>query len=176
MLTKNQPGPYPAYFERYLSQLPETDIFTLLEEQPRELQSLLQNLTEAAAEKGYAPGKWSVKEVVGHLTDTERVFLYRCLCISRGETQPLPGFDENLYVQNAHFNQRTLADLFGDYKRQREVTLAFFKTLTPEMLNRVGTANENPFSAKALVIVTAAHELHHLKILKERYVPVINQA
>jgi uncharacterized damage-inducible protein DinB len=175
MLNKKDPGPYPEYFGLYLNQLPDTDIFTLLAEQPKELQNLLQNLPEEAAERGYAEDKWSIKEVIGHLVDTERIFLYRCLCFSRGETQSLPGFDENTYVQHAGFNQRQVSSLLQEYVLQRQATLAFYKTLTPEMLNLTGVANNKPVSVKAMVIVTAAHELHHINIIKNRYLPVINQ-
>jgi len=172
MLTKKDIGPYPDFFERYVSQLPDSDIFTLLQEQPVQLKNMIKSFSEEAAEKGYTPGKWSVKEVMGHLIDTERVFMYRIMCISRGETQSLPGFDENIYVQHGQFNARSLINLILEYESQRQATIAFFQTLTPAMLSRVGTANQKTISVKALVIITAAHELHHLHILKERYLPL----
>lgn len=169
MLTKNHLGQLPNFFDRYISVLPETDVFELLENQPIKLKQLLQHLPEEAAEIGYAPGKWTIKEVVGHLMDTERIFAYRCLCISRLETQSLPGFDENNYVRYANFNSRSLTDLLAEYQLNRQANLAFFKSLSEEMLNRTGIANNQPISAKALIVTTAGHELHHLQILEERY-------
>jgi len=174
MITKDQIGPHPPFTDRYLAQLPsDTDIFELLQQQPEQLQHLLLNFSEETAEKGYAPGKWSVKEVIGHMMDTERIMAYRCLCVSRQETQSLPGFDENTYVEQANFNQRSLTNLLEEYDWQRKANLAMFRNLSPDMLNRIGTANNHPITAQALVAIIAAHELHHLNLLKERYLPVL---
>lgn len=169
VLTKNQTGPYPAYFSRYISQLPDTDVFPMMDQQAEALQNLLQGLTEEEALYAYGPGKWSIKEVMGHLIDTERIFAYRSLCISRQESQSLPGFDENAYVQQANFNQRTLASLLDEYKLMRLSHLALFRGMSPAMLERTGLVNNNLVSAQALIIISAAHERHHLNILRERY-------
>ena len=169
MLTKNQIGQHPEYFDRYISLLPDTDVFELLVRQPKQLKGLLQDLSEKEAEQAYAPGKWTIKEVLGHMIDTERIFAYRCLCISRHETQSLPGFDENAYVQYANFNNRILASFLEEYDLMRQSHLALFKNLNEEMLNRTGLANNQPVSAKALVVITAGHELHHINLIKERY-------
>jgi uncharacterized protein (UPF0297 family) len=170
MLTKNQPGQYPEYFDRYVSQLPNnTDVFEILAVQPQQLSELLQNVTEENAEKGYAPGKWSIKEVIGHLIDSDRIFAYRCLCISRRETQPLPGFDENTYVQYGNFNSRSLRNLLDEFMIARQSHLALFNSLDEEMLTQMGIASNKSIMSKALIVITAAHALHHIKILEERY-------
>jgi uncharacterized damage-inducible protein DinB len=136
---------------------------------------MLLNMSDDNAEKGYAPGKWSVKELVGHMQDTERIMAYRCLCISRGEGQPLPGFDENEYVANANFNEQTLVDLLVQYKLLRQSNLTFFQNMTEAMLMRSGLANGNPVTARALVAIIAGHELHHLGILEEKYLPMVGK-
>ncbi|GEO06623.1 hypothetical protein AAE02nite_42870 [Adhaeribacter aerolatus] len=169
MLTKNQTGTYPAYFENYVAQLPDTDVFEVLAQQPQQLRALLHQVTEENAEKGYAPGKWSIKEVLGHLTDSDRIFAYRCLCISRHETQSLPGFDENTYVQYGDFNRRSLNDLISEFELARQSHLALFSSLNQEMLDQIGLANNKSVTAKALILITAGHTLHHLNILKDRY-------
>jgi hypothetical protein len=110
-----------------------------------------------------------VKEVVGHIIDTERIMCTRALCIARGEKQSLPGFDENEYVTAANFDKRTLYDLIREFGYVRESTLAFFKTLTEEDLDRNGIANNNPVTPRALLYIIAGHHLHHLGVLKERY-------
>ncbi|MGV3588530.1 MAG: DinB family protein [Adhaeribacter sp.] len=170
MLTKNQPGQYPEYFDRYVSQLPNnTNVFEILAAQPQQLSALLTNMSEENAEKGYAPGKWSIKEVIGHLIDADRVFAYRCLCISRREHQSLPSFDENTYVEYGNFNSRSLSNLLEEFSLARQSHLALFNSLDEEMLNQMGVASNKPIMAKALIVITAGHALHHLKILEERY-------
>jgi uncharacterized damage-inducible protein DinB len=169
MLTKNQLGQHPEYFDRYISLLPDTDVFELLDQQPQVLYGMVNNLSEEEAGQAYAPGKWTLKELLGHMIDTDRIFAYRCLCISRHETQSLPGFDENAYVQHANFNSRTLAGLLEEYDLARKSHLALFRAMNEEMLNRTGMANNQPVTAKAFIVIMAGHELHHLNIIKERY-------
>jgi hypothetical protein len=129
----------------------------------------LQDIPEAAAESAYAAGKWSVKELVGHVIDTERIMAYRCLCISRGEQQSLPGFDENSYIRHGNYNTRTLASLLEEYNGVRQANIALFSGMNEEMWNRTGLANQATVSAKALMAIIVGHERHHFKILTERY-------
>jgi hypothetical protein len=172
MINKPQPGDYPPYYDRYYAQLPEVPVMKLLEQQPAELQGLVAGLSEEQAEKAYAADKWNAKQVLGHLMDTERVMLYRALCISRGEQQALPGFDENDYVARAAFTKRTLKSLLEEYEVVRQNSLIFFRNLEAEAFSRRGVANNSPLTVNALLTMIAGHERHHLNLLKERYLPV----
>ena len=120
----------------------------------------------------YAPGKWTLKEVVGHLADDERIFAYRALCSARADDRPLPGFDENVYVGAAGFEQRTLEDLLREYRSVRQASITLFRGLTPEAWLRKGSVNGYDASARGLAFHIAGHELRHLRSLKEKYLPI----
>lgn len=162
-------GEYPPYFEGYVSLVPAGDVLATLEGQIKETLALLERFDEERASRGYAEGKWSVKELVGHLLDSERVFAYRVLCIARGDTAPLPGMDQDVYVGHANFNARRLDDLAGELSRVRATTLDLLRNLDGEAWLRRGTANDNVVSVRALVHVIAGHERHHANVLRERY-------
>ena len=117
----------------------------------------------------YAPGKWTLKEVLGHLIDDERIFAYRALCVARGDTRPLPGFDENDYVAATNFESRTFASLLHEYNLVRESTIALFASLTGEEWVRRGVVNGYEASVRGLAFHIAGHELHHLRTVRERY-------
>jgi uncharacterized damage-inducible protein DinB len=119
--------------------------------------------------KPYASGKWTIKEVLGHLIDDERIFAYRALCVARSEPRELPGFDEKLYVAAAGFEQRPLAELIAEYKSVRASTIAFCSALTQEQWMRRGIVNGYEASVRGLAFHIAAHEQHHLRIVRERY-------
>ncbi|HJT17256.1 MAG TPA: DinB family protein [Thermoanaerobaculia bacterium] len=119
--------------------------------------------------KPYAPGKWTVKQVLGHLIDDERIFAYRALCVARGEPRELPGFDEKLYVSTAGFDERSSADLLREYETVREATIALCRGLTDEQWMRRGIVNGYEASVRGLAFHIAAHEQHHLRIVRERY-------
>ncbi|MFQ5676180.1 MAG: DinB family protein, partial [bacterium] len=140
-----------------------------LKSQRREMLDLLSSLNEEQALYRYAEGKWSVKEIVGHLIDAERVFVYRAMCFARKETAFLPGMDENYYVKNANFDKRALADLLDEYQNVRAATISFFANMDAETGLRRGTANESEFTVRSLLCIIAGHERHHLNFLKERY-------
>lgn len=169
MVPKPPVSEYAGFFERYVNLVPNEDPLHLLDKQTYTLEGLLENLTEEQAGFAYAEGKWSIKQVVGHLADTERILSYRALCFSRQEQQPLPGFNENLYVAQANFPHRPLADLLQDCRVVRQATLSLFRGMDEEMLSRTGTANNNLLSVRALAYIIAGHELHHLAILRSRY-------
>ena len=169
MLSKPTIGEYPAYMQKYLDQLPEGDILDQLDNQIDQLQSLLETLTEEQAETPYAPGKWSIKELVNHLIDTERILAYRALCIARGESQPLPGFDEDSYARDSFANQRPLKELLDEHELVRLSTIALYRSFNPLVFQNTGNANGNPASVRALAFVIAAHEQHHYNILISRY-------
>ncbi|MBC6989726.1 DinB family protein [Hymenobacter sp. BT491] len=173
--TRPVSGQYPVYYdESYYPRVPAgADPLELLEQQTAELQQLLGGLSEEQALTAYAPGKWSIKEMVQHLTDTERIFAYRALCIARGETQSLPGFDENTYAAESDANSRTLSELLAENEMVRKSSLALFRSFRPAQLDRVGLANNNPISVRALLYVLPGHEAHHINVLRERYLPLL---
>jgi uncharacterized damage-inducible protein DinB len=163
------PDEYAPFFSGYVSQVPDGDVIDALEQGRKDTKKLLGNLSEAQAAHCYAPGKWSVKGVVGHIADAERVFTYRALWFARGGKDPLPGWDENAWAQESHFDAQTLKDLLRNYDAVRDATLALVRAFPEEVWTRSGTANNKPVSVRGLIWVTAGHERHHLKILRERY-------
>jgi uncharacterized damage-inducible protein DinB len=160
---------FAPYYARYIDLVPDGDVLDTMERQLEETVALLDRVTEARAGHRYAEGKWSVREVCGHLADAERIFAYRALCVARGETKSLPGFDENAYVAGADFDARTLNSFLGELTAVRRATLALFRNLDVGALARRGTANDTPITPRALAWITAGHERHHQQILRERY-------
>ena len=159
----------PAHFVGYIGKVPESDPVAVLTSQIDVTAALLRGVSETDALKRYAPGKWSVKEVVGHLADTERIMAYRALRIARGDETPLPGFDENAYVPPAKFDARPLADLVADLRTVRAGTLALFRSFDADAWRRRGTASGKDVSVRALGYMIPGHERHHVEILKTRY-------
>jgi uncharacterized protein (TIGR03083 family) len=159
----------PAHFVGYIGKVTESDPVAVLTSQIDVTTALLRALSDADALQRYAPGKWSVKEVVGHLTDTERIMAYRALRIARGDETPLPGFDENAYVPPAKFDARPLADLVAEFRTVRAATLGLFRGFDADAWRRRGTASGKPISVRALGFVIPGHERHHVEILKTRY-------
>jgi uncharacterized damage-inducible protein DinB len=168
-ISRPETGEYAAYYERYISLLSGNDILATLDEQRRQMLLLLSGRAEPDGEIRYAPGKWSVKEVLGHICDAERIFAYRALRLGRADTTPLPGFDENEYVKNGPFGTQTLADLIEDFIAVRRATISLFRGFDEAAWIRRGTANDNPVSVRALAYIIAGHELHHRKALEEKY-------
>lgn len=160
-----------VYYERYISLVPDGDIVgTLAAQLPRTLE-LLMDLNDAQANFRYAPGKWSLKEVIGHVLDSERVFGYRALAATRGESASLPSFDQDLYVANARFERRTLGSILDEWRAVRGASIALFGSLDDEMMARRVVASGNPVSARALAWIIAGHELHHRRELEQKYLP-----
>jgi len=168
-MTRPQSDEYAGFFSRYVDQVPDGDIVAQLESQGNTTQQLLASLDEERAKYRYAPEKWSVKQMVGHIADSERVFAYRLMAIARGEKQSLPGFDENEYMEHANFDERSLAELADALAATRRATLALVRGLDAAAWNRRGLANNNAVSVRAMAWVTAGHERHHLNVLRERY-------
>ena len=160
---------FPPSYQRYVDLVPESDIVAALEEQGRKTASLLHSIDEEKASFRYTPDKWSVKGVVGHFTDAERIFTYRALAIARGEKKSLPAFDENAYASAADFDRRSMRDLADDYDAARRSTVAFFKSLSEEAWSRSGVANEVAVDVRGLAYITIGHERHHLRVLRDRY-------
>lgn len=160
---------YGPSYAGYVALVPEDDILSALETQSTETQRLIGSVDEQTAAMRYAEGKWSVKEVLGHLVDTERVMSYRALAFARGETQPLPGFDENDYMRHANFDAWKLVDLAEQYALVRRSTILLFRNLPDEAWSRRGIASDNPVTVAALAWIIVGHERHHTKVLRERY-------
>lgn len=167
------PEEHAAYQGGYIRYVPEEDIIALLAAQLSETLRLFDGLTEAQAATGYAPGKWSFKEVLGHLADTERVFAYRALRISRNDATPLPGFEQDDYVAAIDFNVRTLDDLIAELGAVRAATVAFFRGLPEEAMTRSGTTSGHRFTVRAAAYTIAGHERHHRHLLETRYLPTL---
>jgi hypothetical protein len=171
-----QPTEYAAYYEKYVSLVPGTDILGVLEAQGMLMAQLLGARSEREGNFRYAPDKWTLKEVVGHITDSERIFAYRALRISRSDKTPIEGFEQDDYVKNGSFNDRTLVDIAGEFSQVRGATLALFLGLSGDAWQRRGVANKNEVTVRALAFITAGHELHHRRILEEKYLPAIPRA
>jgi uncharacterized damage-inducible protein DinB len=168
MISKPQTGEYAAYYNNYIN-LVNGDVIALLSQLKDSTYQFFNGLPDDKAGHAYAEGKWTIKQLLGHMIDAERVFAFRILCFSRGDKNNLPGFDENDYVDNAHFNNRTLTDLADEYKAVRAGNLHMLQALTDEQSTLMGTANNHAISVRALAYIMAGHELHHLRIIKERY-------
>jgi uncharacterized damage-inducible protein DinB len=160
---------YFEYYGKYIQLVPDDDAIVPLRDQLEDTLKILRPLDKKRALHRYAPEKWSVKEVIGHLSDSERIFAYRALRIARGDQTPIEGFDENVYVPAGRFDERPLEDLIEDLERVRDATLSLFGGLEEEALARRGTANEKTISVRAIAWIIAGHELHHRAILIDRY-------
>jgi uncharacterized damage-inducible protein DinB len=160
---------YFEYYGKYVALLATDDAMTALQDQIADTVRVLKSADETRALHRYAPGKWSVKEVVGHVTDAERIFAYRALRIGRADTTPIEGFDENTYVPAGRFDRRPLTELVTDYEIARQGTLALFRGFDEEAMTRRGTANGKTISVRAIAWIIAGHELHHRSILVEKY-------
>jgi uncharacterized damage-inducible protein DinB len=166
---KPEVNEYSPFFQTYLNALGEQHPLEVLSIQRKKTIEIFKNLTPAQANYRYAEEKWSVKEVLGHIIDTERIMSYRALCVARGEQQKLISFDENEYVKVADFDSRTINSLLTEYDLLRRANLALYKSLNTTALQTIGQGAHAPISTRALICITAGHELHHLRILKERY-------
>jgi len=169
MVDRPTEAEYAPFYAGYVALVPEADILDVLERQVTEIRRLVAAVPREREGHRYEPGKWSVREVLGHIVDGERVFGYRAFCISRGEQAPLPSFDENRYVAAARFDATPLRELADELALVREANLAFLRRLGPEEWTRKGTASGKPVSVRALAWIMAGHPRHHLDVLRERY-------
>lgn len=166
-MNRPQTHEYPVWGEQYIS-LVDDDVLGILKKQASEFADFLNTLIEKA-DYAYAPGKWTIKELAGHVIDTERILTYRLTCFARAEQHALPGFDEDDYVANAHFSDRSLLSLSEEFALLRKSNLYLFNSLTEKELDRSGTASERQISVRALLFVIAGHLIHHTQIIKSRY-------
>ncbi len=169
--TKPTTGDYSEYFEHYLEHLvgDERDVLIMLREQGRQVLHGLQQITNEQANHRYAPDKWSVKEVIGHLIDTERLFAFRALWIARGETNVQPGMDENLWTASSNAHARSTQDIWQEFESTRSNHLHLFRSFDSAALTRTGLSGGSPTMVNAFPWLIAAHERHHLVVLRDRY-------
>ncbi len=164
-----EPTEYLPYYGKYISLVPKAAILETLQQQNRDTLTLLRGLSEEQGAHCYAPGKWSIKEVVGHIIDTERIFAYRALRFSRNDKKELEGFDQDPYVQFGNFDNCTLNELVDEFDCVRHSTLYLLRHLSDEAWTRRGVASDAEVSVRALAYIIAGHELHHERILREKY-------
>ena len=167
---------YAPYYGRYISQVPDDPILDVLASSRKDTLAFLRSIPEERAEHRYAPGKWSIKEVVGHVIDAERVFAYRALRFARKDGTPLASFDQNEYAVTGNFGARTLKDLAEEFDAVREATIRLLRPMDEEALSRRGTAAANPVSVRGLAYIIAGHEAHHRAVLRERYLGLAGSA
>jgi hypothetical protein len=160
---------YATYYQGYVDQVSENDVLAVLRSEVDDLDVLLNRVTAEKETYAYAEGKWTIREIIGHLIDGERVFGYRALCIARGETQNLPGFEQDDYLRTSPYNHIELEDLLSELRLVRLSNVAMFRSLDEEAWNRVGSANDNAVSVRAIAFIMAGHVRHHMKVLQERY-------
>jgi hypothetical protein len=170
MPTVDRPDPseYGAYYKRYVDLVPDGDIVATLVDQMEPTLALV-GLKEGETLRRYAPGKWSLREIVGHLIDTERVFAYRALRIGRGDSTPLPGYDQDAFVAMGKFDDQTFAALLDEFRLVRLTTVALYRSFPQEAIAQTGVANDNPISVRAIAWIIAGHERHHMTIVREKY-------
>ena len=159
---------YAPYYNNYVS-LVDGDVISTLEQQTSELQNLIGGLPEDKGTFSYADGKWTIKELLSHLIDGERIFSYRVLRISRGDDTPIEGFEQDRYIETSNANDRPFAELLDEFGLVRKANLLLIGNLSDDASRRTGTASDNPVSVRALVYVMAGHVRHHLNILNQRY-------
>ena len=169
VIARPEPGEYAPYYDRYISLIAGSDILGTLDAQRRQMVLLLSGRDESDGDFRYAPDKWNAKEVLGHVCDTERIFAYRALRIARGDQTPLAGFEQDDYVRNGPFAGAPIAERVEDYIAVRRATLTLLRNLDEAAWVRRGVANKNEVSVRALGYIIAGHEVHHRRILEEKY-------
>ena len=175
MMTQKRPqkSEYAVFYEKYVALVPGGDFLEILQDQQATLLRLLSPLTDEQANFRYAPGKWSIKEVVGHISDAERIFAYRLLRIARGDQTPLPGFEQDPYIANGNFSARPLSNLLEELSAVRKASVTLVCSLDEKAWMRRGVASQKEITALAIAFIIAGHERHHRMILEERYLPAL---
>ena len=166
MLSRPDSSEYAPYYGTYISKVPDGSLLDFLVKQAGEYRQLLVGVADAAATAAPAPEKWSLKQIVGHVCDTERIMTYRALRFARGDEHELHGFEQNDYVREANFNDRALDDLLAEFESIRQASLAFFASLAPGTEMRAGVANGNRVTVRGLAYIVAGHAQHHYQLLQ----------
>lgn len=173
MLQRPTENEFPAYYVPYVRHVPEGDLIEVLEKHLKETARLFNGMTEETGHFRYGEDKWTIKEVLGHMADTERVMSYRLLRVGRGDKTPLAGFDENLYVENAKTNRLSIQTILADFVAIRRATITLIQNMPEEAWENIGNANNMPVTTRAIAYIIAGHAIHHKKIITERYLPVL---
>jgi len=160
---------FAPYYNNYISLVDGDNVLPIMEKQPGELRAMFASVSEDKGTFAYADGKWTVKELLSHLIDGERIFAYRVLRISRGDETPIEGFEQDDYIATSNANNRSFSDLLDEFDLQRRSNMLMLNNISDEGSKRMGTASDNPVSTRALVYCLAGHVRHHVKILNERY-------
>jgi len=168
-MSRPQPAEYDPYYQKYVGLVPEDEIVPALDGQTDELDKLFDGVPEEKGTFAYADGKWTLKEVLSHLIDGERMFAYRVFRIARGDKTPIEGFEQDGYIENSHANRRTFSELLNEFRLLREANVLFFKNLETGDWVRTGTANNVEISVRSLAWIMVGHIRHHIAILRERY-------
>jgi hypothetical protein len=168
-MTRPEPGEYAPYFARYIDLVPGDDLLVTLPAQSESTLAFWESLSEEDSFYRPTPERWSLKQLLNHLNDTERIFGYRALRIARGDTTPLPSFEQDSYARSAWADRLEWADLVEEYSAVRQATLTLFHSLRPEDYTRMGTVSDNPMSARAAAYIVGGHELYHLDIVSRDY-------
>ena len=168
-MSRLQPAEYDPYYQKYVGLVPEDEIVPALDGQTDELDKLFDGVPEEKGTFAYADGKWTLKEVLSHLIDGERMFAYRVFRIARGDKTPIEGFEQDGYIENSHANRRTFSELLNEFRLLREANVLFFKNLETGDWVRTGTANNVEVSVRSLAWIMVGHIRHHTAILRERY-------
>jgi hypothetical protein len=169
MKNRPQPSEYPSYYDPYIKSVEGNDIIKALTNQVIGIPAMISQIPEDKEDFAYAPGKWTIKEVLGHVIDTERIFGYRALRFARKDKTPLSGFDENIFVANANFNKRTLYDLAHEFAIVRNANIVLFKHFDSPVYNEMGNANGKEVSVRAILYMTAGHASHHMNVIQTKY-------
>jgi len=164
---------FPSFYAGYVGSVRDGDIRDIVREGKEELAATLGSIPESRGEYAYAEGKWSIKTVIGHMIDAERIFSYRALRISRGDKTPIEGFEQDDYVRNASFERRSVADLLAEFETVRRATVFLFRSLDAQAWSRRGIASQNEVTVRALAYIIAGHELHHMEVLRQKYLPAL---
>ncbi|HOI29428.1 MAG TPA: DinB family protein [Melioribacteraceae bacterium] len=168
-MNRPEKNEYAEYYHKYVNGVPEGDIRDVLEDQLNSTITFLSSIDEEKSKLRYAPGKWSLREVLGHIIDSERVFAYRALRFSRGDEKSLQGFDENLYIDNSNYDTTNLSRLIEEFSLIRQSTVALFRNLRDEQWLKKGNASGYNVTVRGLAYIIAGHTEHHLNVIKERY-------
>jgi arsenate reductase-like glutaredoxin family protein len=168
-MPKPSPSTYVSYFKRYIDQVAEEDLMTAFKNQTAGLETFLNSINEEKSNYAYAEDKWTIKELLQHIIDTEHIFNYRALCLARGEMQNLPGFEEDDYAANSYANNRQWAELVQEFLMLRKSTEMMYTSFNKAVIDNAGKANNNPVTVNSLGFTTVGHYYHHKKVLEERY-------
>ncbi len=162
-------GDYPEYAQKYIDLIQGEDIIWILNKTSKEMTDVINSFPKSKGDYSYSEGKWTVKQVIGHLSDTDRIFSYRALAIARGETQPLPSFNQDSYVENGFFDSKTLSEISYEYRLIRESNLLLYRSFDKSVYNNRGIAAGTEVTVLGIMFMVAGHQKHHINILKEKY-------